>query len=148
MDLYLKEISIQEKVGNFGSDFSSNVCFSVINCPDFIFLNISEQQLIAVCTDLFAAGSESTSNSIAFAMLYMLLYPDVQDKVRQELDSIVGRNRLPSYTDRLRSVNYVNLEFNGYSTLKASVYDCRTGGVGARGNHSPTDYSSYCIEEH
>jgi len=38
--------------------------------------------LINVIIDLFIAGSETTSTTLNFAMLYMILNPDVQNKVR------------------------------------------------------------------
>lgn len=31
----------------------------------------------------------------------MLLYPDIQRKAQDELDSVVGRERLPTFEDRL-----------------------------------------------
>ena len=32
----------------------------------------------------------------------MLLYPDIQKKAQDELDSVVGRDRLPTFEDRPR----------------------------------------------
>ena len=43
--------------------------------------------------DLFLAGSETTSTTLTWAMLYMVRYPGVQARVQQELDSVVGINR-------------------------------------------------------
>ena len=31
----------------------------------------------------------------------MVLYPDIQEKARKELDNVVGRDRLPDFSDRL-----------------------------------------------
>jgi cytochrome P450 len=33
-------------------------------------------------------------------MLAMILYPEVQEKARQEIDSVIGRGRLPDFNDR------------------------------------------------
>ena len=30
----------------------------------------------------------------------MLLYPDIQEKAQEELDSVIGRDRLPTFEDR------------------------------------------------
>lgn len=60
----------------------------------------SHEQLLAICIDFFQAGSETTSNTLAFAILYMLHYPDVMRKVKEELNRVVGVERLPKLIDR------------------------------------------------
>ena len=50
--------------------------------------------------DLFMAGSETTSTSLTWAVLYMVRYPEIQRKVQDELDNVVGVNRSPSMTDK------------------------------------------------
>jgi cytochrome P450 family 2 subfamily J len=52
------------------------------------------------CMDLFAAGSETTSTTLAWAVLFMILNPDVQDKVQREIDQVIGQDREPSLDDR------------------------------------------------
>lgn len=68
------------------------------NCSD----TFSESQLLAICVDLFIAGSETTSNTLSFCFLYLILFPDVQKKAQEELDKVVGRERLPTLADRSR----------------------------------------------
>lgn len=51
--------------------------------------------------DLFLAGSETTSTTLTWAVLYMIRYPHVQAKVQEELDSMIGLERLPSVSDRV-----------------------------------------------
>ncbi len=55
-----------------------------------------------VCLDLFTAGSETTANTLDFAILYMLRNPAVQKKVQEEIDNVVGSSRLPDNKDRQR----------------------------------------------
>ena len=50
--------------------------------------------------DLFLAGSETTSTSLTWAALYMVRYPEVQTRVQEELDRVVGVERLPSMKDK------------------------------------------------
>lgn len=59
----------------------------------------TQEQLLALCIDFFQAGSETTSNTLAFAILYMLHYPHVMEKVQHELDNVIG-NRMPKMADR------------------------------------------------
>lgn len=53
--------------------------------------------------DMFMAGSETTSKSLGFGFLYMLLYPEVQKKAQEEIDRVVG-SRLPTLNDRPKYV--------------------------------------------
>lgn len=61
--------------------------------------SFSREQLLALCIDFFQAGSETTSNTLSFAILYMSRNPKVLQKVQQELDSVVG-DRFPKMSDR------------------------------------------------
>ena len=58
------------------------------------------ENLRNVLFDLFLAGSETTSTTLTWAALYMVRYPQVQTKVQQELDRVVGQNRHPSVKDK------------------------------------------------
>jgi cytochrome P450 len=57
------------------------------------------------CQDLFAAGGDTTNNTLGFCLLYMVLHPHVQSAVQKELDSVVGRDRRPSIEDKRRLVS-------------------------------------------
>jgi cytochrome P450 len=52
---------------------------------------------------LFPASTTVTS-TLNFAMAFLINYPDVQTKMQEELDVVVGRDRLPTLDDRARSV--------------------------------------------
>lgn len=62
----------------------------------------TEKQLIAICMDLFMAGSETTSKTLSFCFQYLLLYPEVQRKAQEEIDRIIGKDRCPTLNDRPR----------------------------------------------
>ncbi|KAG8223772.1 hypothetical protein J437_LFUL001492 [Ladona fulva] len=65
-----------------------------------------ERQLVETCLDLFVAGSDSSFSLLVFSILFMVLYPDVQLQVQDEIDRIIGRDRLPSLSDKA-SLPYV-----------------------------------------
>ncbi|KAI9553139.1 hypothetical protein GHT06_021032 [Daphnia sinensis] len=52
--------------------------------------NFTEKQLISTITDLFGAGSESTSGSIGFAIIHLTRDQQVQQKMQMELDQVCG----------------------------------------------------------
>jgi len=58
-----------------------------------------EDQLIAMCVDLFLAGTETSSSTLSFTLRYMLWHPEIQEQVRQEIYKVVGKDRLPSMED-------------------------------------------------
>ena len=45
--------------------------------------------------NLFGAGSDSTANTINYTLWYLCKYPHTQIKVQEEIDSVVGRSRMP-----------------------------------------------------
>ncbi|KAH1003748.1 hypothetical protein HUJ04_003617 [Dendroctonus ponderosae] len=82
-------------------------------------VSFTDDQLIALCLDLFMAGAETTSSSLGFAAMYMVLNPDVQKKVQAELDEVVGRGKWPTLKDKgnLKYTQAVLLELQRISNL-------------------------------
>ncbi|KAG8665189.1 hypothetical protein FPOAC2_14444 [Fusarium poae] len=56
---------------------------------------------------MYAGGADTTVSSIRGFVLAMLLFPDVQRKAQQEIDSVVGTERLPQFEDR-DNLSYVD----------------------------------------
>ncbi|XP_071080382.1 cytochrome P450 2H1-like [Haliotis cracherodii] len=50
--------------------------------------------------DLILAGTETTSATLDFGILYMIKYPDVQHKCQREIDRVVGCGRTVQVSDR------------------------------------------------
>ncbi|KAI6003413.1 cytochrome P450 [Pisolithus marmoratus] len=63
---------------------------------------VEESSAKAVVISAYLAGAESTASVLKTIVLIMILYPDVQDKVHAELDTVVGRGKLPTFADRPR----------------------------------------------
>ena len=53
------------------------------------------------------AGSDTTRAVLEWWALAMLLYPDVQKRAQQELDTVVGRSGIPTFADMPR-LPYIN----------------------------------------
>ncbi|KAJ8593694.1 cytochrome P450 [Rhizopogon salebrosus TDB-379] len=47
-----------------------------------------------------AGAYETTSSTLMVFFLAMVLYPDVQKRAQEEIDSVVGKDRLPTFEDR------------------------------------------------
>ncbi|XP_033743127.1 cytochrome P450 2H1-like [Pecten maximus] len=78
IDAFIKEKSKHDK---------DNPVFRYDNL-DFIILH------------LFLAGTETTTTTIRWAIVYLLRNPDVQVRMFREIESVVGLSRLPTVADR------------------------------------------------
>ncbi|KAG7221846.1 hypothetical protein INR49_017022, partial [Caranx melampygus] len=76
VDMYLMEVK-EEKDSSFTDDY-----------------------LFYIVGDLFIAGTDTTTNSVLWILLYMVLYPDIQERVQAEIDEVIGRHREPSLSDK------------------------------------------------
>lgn len=59
-----------------------------------------EFDLNIVMGDLFGAGTETSATTTQWAILYLILYPDLQERVANEILEHVGTERLPVTKDR------------------------------------------------
>ncbi|XP_075816248.1 cytochrome P450 2D27-like [Microtus pennsylvanicus] len=64
--------------------------------------SFNDGNLRAVVTDLFTAGMVTTSTTLSWALLLMILHPDVQSRVQQEIDEVIGQARRPEMADQAR----------------------------------------------
>ena len=56
---------------------------------------------MGIIFDIFIGGSETTSHTLGFSLLFMIFHPQIQTKVQEEIDEIL-QGRTPSLTDRGR----------------------------------------------
>ncbi|XP_070362892.1 cytochrome P450 2D14-like isoform X5 [Equus asinus] len=62
--------------------------------------SFNDDNLRLVVADLFFAGMVTTSTTLAWALLLMILHPDVQRRVQQEVDEVIGQARRPEMGDQ------------------------------------------------
>ncbi|KAI1705045.1 cytochrome p450 domain-containing protein [Ditylenchus destructor] len=68
----------------------------------------TRNQLRNVCFDIWAAGQETTSTTLAWGVAYMILNPEIQTKLHKELDTVIGTtDRLITVADR-QNLPYTN----------------------------------------
>ncbi|XP_047738360.1 cytochrome P450 2L1 isoform X3 [Hyalella azteca] len=90
--------------------------------------------------DMFFAGSETTTTTLRWMILYMAINPEIQAKVHKCLDEVVPKDRLPSLNERnqLQYVDAVLLEVMRVSSLAPiSLLHATTEGVTFEGYDIP-----------
>ncbi|CAD5228716.1 unnamed protein product [Bursaphelenchus okinawaensis] len=58
------------------------------------------QQLRNACFDLWVAGQESTSATVPWLVAFLVMNPDVQQKLQDELDMVIASDRMITTSDR------------------------------------------------
>uniref|UniRef100_A0A8C2P5I1 Cytochrome P450 2J2 n=1 Tax=Capra hircus TaxID=9925 RepID=A0A8C2P5I1_CAPHI len=86
IDAYLQEI--EKHKGNATSSFH-------------------DENLIYSTLDLFLAGTETTSTTLRWGLLFMAMYPEIQEKVQAEIDRVLGQSQKVSTAAR-ESMPYTN----------------------------------------
>ena len=67
--------------------------------------NYDREQLKYTLQDLVGAGMETTTTFLRWAIVLLTNHVSVQERLRAEIDSVIGRQRLPTLDDRSRSAN-------------------------------------------
>ena len=61
---------------------------------------LTEREIAYATGSLFGAGSDTSSATLMSFMLAMTCFPDVARRAHDELDRIVGRDRMPTWADQ------------------------------------------------
>ncbi|KAL7991107.1 hypothetical protein Chor_014537 [Crotalus horridus] len=78
-----------------------------------------EDNMVQTIVDLLIGGAETSTITLYWGLLYLLKYPDVQEKVHHEIDAILGPSQTITYEDRNRLpyTNAVLHEIVRYSNI-------------------------------
>nr|XP_046245806.1 cytochrome P450 2F3-like [Scatophagus argus] len=58
------------------------------------------ENLVSTVMNLFLAGTETTSSTLRYALSVLIKYPNIQEKMQQEIDSLIEHERCPKMEDR------------------------------------------------
>ena len=78
---------------------------------------LTDQHLIMTMSEVFLAGMETTASTLCWALMYLIHNPVAQQRLHQELDQVIGSDRLPELEDKK---NLPYLEATITETLRLS----------------------------
>lgn len=70
--------------------FSSEISLRLYNYTN-LYLSDVDNNLVTTVTSMYLAGTDTTAESLYWAFLYMVLYPEVQEKIHQEIQQQLGK---------------------------------------------------------
>ena len=63
-------------------------------------VKLDSENMIHTIAQIFSAGTDTTTQTIRWGLTFLVAYPDTQARVQQEIDEVVGRDRLPKLSDK------------------------------------------------
>jgi len=60
---------------------------------------LSDDEVAYLCGSIFGAGSDTSSSAITICVMAAATHPEIQKRVQEELDEVVGDSRSPSFDD-------------------------------------------------
>uniref|UniRef100_A0A673YG42 Cytochrome P450 1A n=1 Tax=Salmo trutta TaxID=8032 RepID=A0A673YG42_SALTR len=63
-------------------------------------IQVSDEKIVGIVNDLFGAGFDTISTALSWAVMYLVAYPEIQERLHQELKEKVGMNRTPRLSDK------------------------------------------------
>ncbi|XP_044494510.1 cytochrome P450 93A2-like [Mangifera indica] len=98
-------------------------------------MKLSRENVKALIMNLFGAGTDTSSVTIAWGVAELINNPEVMEKARREIDSVVGKNRIVEESDvpnlpYLQAVvkEILRLHPGGPLVVRESIEDCTISG--------------------
>ncbi len=103
---------------------------------------LTEAHTEGTVSDLIGAGLDTVSTALHWMLLLLVKYPSIQTKLQEQIDKVVGRDRLPSIEDKS---NLAYLDAFIYETMRytsfvpVTIPHSTTSDVTIEGFHIPKD---------
>uniref|UniRef100_A0A674EGF2 Cytochrome P450, family 1, subfamily C, polypeptide 2 n=1 Tax=Salmo trutta TaxID=8032 RepID=A0A674EGF2_SALTR len=103
---------------------------------------LTEAHTEGTVSDLIGAGLDTVSTCLHWMLLLLAKYPNIQTRLQEQIDKVVGRDRLPSIEDKaslayLDAVIYETMRYTSFVPL--TIPHSTTSDVTIEGFHIPKD---------
>ncbi|XP_040267674.1 cytochrome P450 1B1-like [Bufo bufo] len=83
---------------------------------------LSKEYVESTVTDLFGAGQDTNSTALTWIILLLVKYPHIQKKLQEEIDRVMGEDRVPTAEDRaklpyVQAFIYESMRFSSFVPL-------------------------------
>ncbi|XP_030577631.1 cytochrome P450 1A1 [Archocentrus centrarchus] len=139
---------VSEHYATFDKNNIRDITDSLINhCDDRKLdenanVQMSDEKIVGIVNDLFGAGFDTISTALSWSLMYFVAYPEIQDRVFEEIKEKVGLDRTPVISDRnnLPFLEAYILElFRHSSYLPFTIPHCTTKDTSLNGYFIPKD---------
>ncbi|KAM9063847.1 cytochrome P450 1B1 isoform X2 [Sarcophilus harrisii] len=105
-------------------------------------LRLDTDYVPATVTDIFGASQDTLSTALQWLLILFTRYPEVQAQVQEELDRVVGRDRLPCLDDQphlpyVMAFLYEAMRFSSF--VPVTIPHATTVDTSIMGYHIPKD---------
>ncbi|KAM3924308.1 cytochrome P450 1A1 [Leptodactylus fuscus] len=103
-------------------------------------VQLSERKIVNIVNDLFGAGFDTITTALSWCLLYLVANPEIQEKVQNEIDQVIGRERRPKVSDRAQlpyTEAFILEMFRHSSFLPFTIPHCTTSETVLNGYYIP-----------
>ncbi|GMR61751.1 hypothetical protein PMAYCL1PPCAC_31946, partial [Pristionchus mayeri] len=140
-EFFGEKIKAHRDVIDYSSDDCNDFCDAYLKemhkLKDDPTTSFHEKQFVNVCLDLWLAGLETTASTMAWGTALLLNYPEIQKKLHDEFDRVIGSDRIITTNDKgdLHYLNAFISEVQRWANivpqnlLRKTTKDIEAGGV-------------------
>ncbi|XP_062237592.1 cytochrome P450 1A1 [Platichthys flesus] len=141
------ERSIEEHINTFNRNCIRDITDALIALCEDREENketsvLSNSQIIHTVVDIFGAGFDTIIAGLQWSLLYLIKFPDVQDRIQQEIDDHIGTARLPRFSDKTEmpfTEAFIYEVFRHASYIPFTIPHCTTRNITLNGYFIPKD---------
>uniref|UniRef100_A0A667X229 Cytochrome P450 1A n=2 Tax=Myripristis murdjan TaxID=586833 RepID=A0A667X229_9TELE len=103
---------------------------------------LSDSQIIHTVIDIFGAGFDTIIAGLQWSLLYLIKFPDIQDRIHKEIDEHIGAARLPRFADKPNmpfTEAFLYEVFRHASYVPFTIPHCTTTNITLNGFFIPKD---------